>query len=265
MHQDQESTAIDTGIGRSVDLIALISKGRVSLFALSENQQLEYHKDFSFPSDSLEMVNEMDRLDIRRKITISSAVDFTFVPSSLSEEGDHRSWLLDLPGKKAGDIVLKDRIPALDMNVFFSIPTSEYEFFSQISPHQKIEHLAAVLIKSASDLSFASVWSKMVCFFLEGKMFVMAYKNNEVRLANFYHYQLPADALYYILWARKEVFGSEEVPVFVNGFIHNKSKLFKELKSYIKEIHLGCKFNQGKIDSDEKGFDRHSFELLLGS
>nr|MBS0037662.1 DUF3822 family protein [Saprospiraceae bacterium] len=261
----QQNTEMPPGIRQTVDVLVVIKKNEASVMACdSESGEVQYQKDFSFPLNSIEVLNLFDQLNIKDFQVISSSDDFTVVPTELSDSGDHRRWLGELPVNEEREIVLRDVVTAKNLHVFFSVQADHFEFFSQVVPKSQIQHLSKVVINNSDRAPFAAIWSKMVCFFIDKRVFIVAYHHNDIKLANFFGFELPADALYYILWVKKQIFHDSEVPVFINGFIHGKSKLFEVLKSYIKDIHLGTRLNKSKGVDARSDENSHQTELLIG-
>lgn len=255
---------------KATDLQAmvLLSSAGKSLTAVfdskSDDTKLRYYQEIS-PASPTEMISFLDEYQPEKLQLISASSDFTLLPLILSkdESGDDRQWLDQLPGKFSREVVLSEKHPAQSFKLIFSETASNWNLFSQIRPDVKIRHLVNVLHSNCSENKLASIWSKVVCFFLEKRFFVLAYKNDEIMLANSFEYEVPADVLYYLLWVKNEVYSkSEEIPFYLNGLISEEGKLFQLLKSYIKDLNFGT--GGGEIKSENENLPPfHTLGILL--
>ncbi|TVQ44406.1 MAG: DUF3822 family protein [Saprospirales bacterium] len=248
-------------------LVLLFPSGK-SLTAVldleSKNKKLHFYKEVS-PSSPSEMLSFLDKYQPEKLQLISTSSDFTLLPMILAknEAEDDRQWLDQLPGKALREVVLSDYHPAQRFKLIFSETAANWNFFSQIRPDIKIRHLINLLHRNCSENKLVSIWSKVVCFFLEKRFFVIAYKDDELMLANSFDYEVPADVLYYLLWVKNEVYSKDqEIPFYLNGLITEESKLFQLLKSYIRDLNFGT--GGGEIKSENENFPPfHTFSILV--
>ena len=250
---------------QAVVLLTSNGNGISAVFNLkSKNKKLHFYREISITSPT-EILSFLDEYQPEKLQLISASSDFTLLPLFLSkdESGDDRQWLDQLPGKFSREVVLSEKHPAQSFKLIFSETASNWNFFSQIRPDVKIRHLVNVLHSNCSENKLASIWSKVVCFFLEKRFFVLAYKNDEIMLANSFEYEVPADVLYYLLWVKNEVYSKgEEIPFYLNGLISEESKLFQLLKSYIKDLNFGT--GGGEIKSENENLPPfHTLGILL--
>ena len=237
-------------------IVLLSSSGKCLAAAFdskSESKKLRLYNEIGLTSPA-GMLSFLDEYQPDQLQLISTSSDFTLLPLGIANvaEGDDRQWLEQLPGKSTREVVLSEIDNAQSFKLVFSETAVNWNFFSQIRPEVKIRHLVNVLHSNCSKSKLASIWSKVVCFFLEKRFFVIAYKNDEIMLANSFEYEVPADVLYYLLWVKNEVYSKEvEMPFYLNGMISEESKLFQLLKSYIKDLNFGTGGGEIKSESEE--------------
>jgi hypothetical protein len=222
----------------AVILISSTGKALTAFFSTeNEKRKFIYFKELSLRSP-LEMLDLLDQFQPGNLQLISASTDFTLVPSFLmdAEAEDDRQWLEQLPGRNPRDIVFSEKDPSQSFKLVFSESANHLSFFSQIRSDVQIRHLVSVTHENCSINRLASLWSKVVCFFLEKNFFVIVYKDNEIKLANSFQFEVAADVLYYLLWVKNEIYtGEEEVPFYFNGLISRESKIFSAFKFIYKE------------------------------
>ena len=266
MHQTKISPDLLTE--KSVYAIVLMKPSDKALLGLftEENQESKFvlYKEFS-SSSPMELVNILDETKPINLQLISTSSDFTLIPRALFSDAhdDDRKWLEHLPGKFEREVVLSEMDKKDSFKLVFSESAAACEFFSQLMPNTKIRHIVSVFNENCTENRLASIWTKVICFFLDKKFFAIAYKNNDIRLANSFEFEVPADVLYYLLWIKKEIYGDGlEIPFYLNGMISEDSKIFGLLKAYLKDLNFGTGSREGK-PSNELLPPFHTLGVLL--
>lgn len=219
--------------------------------------------EFEVSRQGHNMVDLIDKLQPSNIKVISASTDFALVPLELIQKGDDRKWLSTLPGGNGLGVVLKDVLEDKGYSAVFSMESDSFNLLTAFTNSNSPEHISTTIIQNASLGEFNKIWTKMVCFFLDKKILILAFEHDRIQLANFFSFDIPADALYYIMWVKREVYGEDgEVPVFVNGMIQVDSPLFKTLRSYLPQLYLGMEMDKIK-DNSEVDYSPHNFELLV--
>lgn len=218
--------------------------------------------EWSGQPDQMEIINLLDHLKPESLRVVTAFPKFSLMPAEVLAEPDNRNWHDQLPGKGFEGLTWTDEKKDLGISVTFGLPAGDFEFLSSLSENQNVEHLAGVVLENMEGAEFSSIWSKIVLYFTDNQMLVVAQKHSKTALVNSFSYQLAADALYYLLWVKKELFANEEdVPVFVNGMVKPGSNLHNTLKNYIKPLYFGTSMRRD-ADDLSKDFPGHTFQLL---
>ncbi|GEM_PF-2785427 len=212
--------------------------------------------------DRMEIIDLLNKLNPDSIRIVTAGSGFSLMPLEMAKDSESTEWHQHLPGDSQKGVLVSDKKSIPAVSVSFEIDPGDFEFLASLRNDQKVEHLAGVLLENMEKVDFVSLWSKIVLYFVDNQMFAVAVKHGKPVLVNAYSYQVPADALYYLLWIKKELFADEsEVPIFANGLIKTGSNLHNTLKNYIDPLHFGTSLRK-KSDDLNKDFPAHTFSLL---
>lgn len=219
--------------------------------------------EFNGANKEMELLEVLDTLKPQSIQVISTSPEYNLVPLELVTGKDDRSFLNELPGESEAEIVLRNEIPEMGLNLVFSVDSGDYEFLHSLSNNRGIAHLSAEMISNLPHKDFSAIWSKIVMYIYNGHLFVLAQRHSDLVLSNTFQYDTAEDVLYYILWLKQELFEDfDELPVFVNGFVAPESKLASKLKEFIHPLYFGTSMKKKALSADEP-YPDYVLEALL--
>jgi hypothetical protein len=170
-----------------------------------------------------------------RKIKIVNRTPtFTFVPNLLFEEKEKESYMQFLFAESE-DKVLAQTLLEPEITILHALPEAVYGFLRRSFPEASIVHHAAAQItwgQSAENQGENA--NRMFIFRQPEGMDVVCFSHQQLLLSNYFECRSTEDALYYILYAYKQLrFNQKTDPIHL---LEAEDELAENLKIYIQNV-----------------------------
>lgn len=158
--------------------------------------------------------------------------DCTLLPDHIFSEDQLENGYAYMQAGRARVPMTEKNCPG-DMLAIFDRHNAVFSIIDQQIPAAKIRHkYAAILYQMEKQ-------DNVICAFFYNTYFICAVKKEgKLQLIRHFNFQTPEDALYYLLYVRKQMQLAEDIPIIASGMIDTDSPLYKTLYRYLPGFRL---------------------------
>lgn len=163
---------------------------------------------------------------------------FCLVPDTLYRESKKAEYLQVQLSLSAQDVVLANRVHAIDAQVIYAVGADFYEWVTNNFKQAEIYCVSAGIInnligkKAEDEYKITSLW--------QSRSFQLSIvQKGKLILHQVYHFFSAEDALYYILLAYQQLgLSRERHTLWIGGDLVSASEIYKNLHIYIRNIEF---------------------------
>lgn len=165
-------------------------------------------------------------------------------------------------GNATKGLLLNDKVDGWDLYNIYRIPRDVHSLLQTKFTTGKYWHYNTLLLSGVDKNSIEGDMIKVVI--AADKFAVVAFKGQQLQLAQSYHYQTPEDVSFQLL-ALALQFGidQETVNLRVSGLMDEQSILYQELLKYFGQLEWEQLPNETSSDEGFRNFPSHYFSPLL--
>jgi hypothetical protein len=218
-------------------------------------------------SDGLRVIVDADELlnsQFRQSIVLYNFAESLLVPD-VSFRLNHSRDLIELAyGTVTKGLILSEKVPQHPAHNVYRIAPDVHSLFQNKFTAGKYWHIYSLWLSSiksfSPDIGHAA---QLHVLFYPDRMLVSVYKDGQLQLVQTYLYQVPEDAVYFLLnICRQLELSPEEVALIMSGYAEEDSALLTEVRKYF----LHCIMDQPPqtfMDSVFNPLPVHFFSSLL--
>ena len=220
-------------------------------------QQLSYYelKNGLAPetvSDILKAEN-VDVTKIRRIILSNASREIVVVPASYFNEASARRFYTATYGNTINTFFYND-VTEHNVVVVHTLPQTVMNSLKS-SYNIEVNHLYCCQL--ILNRNFAD---QIAVHFTSKEIYVIAIKEEQLKLVQTYLYSAPLDVVYYLLSICQQYgFGQTETAIILSGLISSDSAMYKEVYQYFSNVHFWKAPAKGSLQSDDP---QHFFSSL---
>lgn len=189
-------------------------------------------------SDRLRAVVESDELlhnQFRQSIVLYNFAESMLVPDTAFKLENNRDLVELNFGTVSKGLILSEKVPAHPAHNVYRIAPDVHSLFQHKFTAGKYWHLYSLWLSSLKSFppDVNEDEGHIQVLFYPDKMLVSVYKREQLQLVQTYLYQVPEDAVYYLLNICKQLnLSPENAALIVSGYAENDSALMTEVKKY---------------------------------
>ncbi|MDR0427107.1 MAG: DUF3822 family protein [Dysgonamonadaceae bacterium] len=193
---------------------------------LPDNAVFSVFKEVLFANDFLS-------LSYKKVYIINGSYTFTYIPESLFEEKDTRTYLNFLFKDNSGKI-LSEREDAFEFVIVHAIQEDIYEFLLRSFVNVHIVHYTAPIIHFLQHHSLLPMQYMVINKSSSGEMDIFCFSDRQLLLGNHFHVPVLKEAIYHSLFVWQQMnLNKKEDSLFI---VERDSELTDSLKSHIRQI-----------------------------
>jgi hypothetical protein len=134
------------------------------------------------------------------------------------------------------EVIISESLPEWQVYNIYGVPAEVIQWLQSKFPFAKYWHQHTLSIKSSIA---GQTGNSLLIDFRTEELYISAFQNNKLILAQNYSYSNPADVLYYLLQICEHYnFSQRDVKLHLSGLIEKESALYKELYQYFLNIEF---------------------------
>lgn len=177
----------------------------------------------------------------KRIVIAHDSPHYTLIPASLFDENFVEHYLPAVRSKEEWDF-LHQYITIADMVQVFAVPANLKKWCATQWGMKAIEQVHAT--RGLLELNFrkgpTSAEEKMELTVENDLIHVLTKKGNRLVSLNSFHWQVPEDIVYFVLFTMEQLgLSAEKTNLVVRGMLDKSSQVFKKLYQYIRYVQIG--------------------------
>ena len=226
-------------------------------------QQLGYYTSASgFDETSLTQVFQHEESLRHHYRQVRIAFDYPYsilVPSALASGFPARQAIELQYGLQISSVYEMEPVESWQVSNQYSIPAGIREWIRSHFPDAKLTHGYTADLCRIESTDFEG---GVALDFRSEEFTLLASRGNKLLLVQTHTYESPADVLYYLFRAIRQLgFSQEEVRISLSGLIEEESSLYRELYQYF--IHLRFRNAGWNTEGNEEKLPAHFFTSLF--
>jgi hypothetical protein len=187
--------------------------------------------------------DEVLRSRFRQSTVLYNFADSLTVPEDSFDLEINRDLIELTYGAVSKGLVLSEKIPAHAAHNVYRIGPDIHALFQQKFTAGKYWHIYSLWLSSLKNfpptISDGTSDVQLHAMFYPDKMLVSLYREGDLQLVQTFGYQVPEDAVYFLLNVCRQLECSpEEIALVVSGYVQDDSPLLTEIKKYFLHCSL---------------------------
>jgi hypothetical protein len=251
-------SSLDEATARQTNLYVEIAHTHVELLAVSPDDKVMGLESYAIAEqeslpESLQTISQSSRLmqmSCRHTGVFINVAESILMPENLFETNNDVSAHLNVVyGFVDKAIQLNDQMRSQQIANVYRINPTIQAFIDEYFAMAVVKHSYTPLIESATVAKDNDAYIKLV--FYSKEFIVLVFKQNQLQLAQTYHFQVPEDVSYFTLNICKQFdLDTKQVQIEVEGMIDLVSPLYVELEKYF--LHVATSANPNKLTLEEE-------------
>ncbi|HEY0677886.1 MAG TPA: DUF3822 family protein [Chitinophagaceae bacterium] len=249
-HIEHEQT-LEEDYLQSLLLMEVNPNGFSYLVLHQVRQEVLDAKYFSLPAtesrsltDRLKTIIDNDDVlhqQFRQSIVLYNVAESVIVPESAFNLEMNRDLVELTYGGVSKGLILSEKVPGHPVYNVYRVPPDMHSLFQQKFTAGKYWHIYSLWLSSLKSFppEIEEGQARVHVLFYPDKMLVSVLRTGLLQLVQTYTYQVPEDAVYFLLnICRQLELSPEEILLVISGYADNDSALLNEVKKYFLRFHM---------------------------